>query len=112
LRVDGKIGSALDANVAIFVDQQNYSLLEKLGEELRFLLITSQASLATLDQADEQAVQSDISGVKISVNALEYQKCVRCWHRRADVGSHAQHPELCGRCISNVDGGGETRFHV
>ena len=112
LRVDGKIGSALDANVAIFADSENYQLLETLGDELRFLLITSGASLATLDQASDAAVQSEIEGVKIAVNALEDEKCVRCWHRQPDVGLHAEHPELCGRCITNVDGAGETRFHV
>ena len=57
-------------------------------------------------------MSSDIDGLKISVQALSDQKCVRCWHRRPDIGLNAKHPELCGRCISNVDGDGETRFHV
>ena len=83
-----------------------------LGDELRFVLITSQASFSSIDQATDTAVATDIDGLKVAVNALTDDKCVRCWHRRPDVGSHAEHPELCGRCISNVDGDGETRLHA
>ena len=112
LRVDGKIGSALDANVVLFVDQTQAQLLEPLENELRFILMTSEASFTSIDQATSDAVESDIAGLKILVSPVSYEKCVRCWHRRPDIGSHSEHPELCGRCISNVDGGGELRFHV
>ena len=112
LRVDGKIGSALDANVTLYAEKDTYESLSKLGDELRFMLITSEANLAPLDQASEDAAQSEIAGLKIAVSVLTDEKCVRCWHRRPDVGTFAEHPELCGRCISNVDGSGEVRFHV
>ena len=112
LRVAGEIGSALDANVTLYADETQIKLLEMLGDELRFVLITSQASFSSIDQATDTAVATDIDGLKVAVNALTDYKCVRCWHRRPDVGSHAEHPELCGRCISNVDGDGETRLHA
>ena len=112
MRVDGKIGSALDANVVLFVDQTQAQLLEPLENELRFILMTSEASFTSIDQATSDAVESDIAGLKILVTPVSYGKCVRCWHRRPVIGSHSEHPELCGRCISNVDGGGELRFHV
>ena len=112
LRVDGKVGSALDANVTLYADQTQLELLETLGDELRFVLMTSQASFSPLDQADGSAVETDIAGLKVSVNALTDEKCVRCWHRRPDVGANLAHPELCGRCITNIDGEGEIRLYA
>ncbi len=112
LRTAGEIGSALDANVTLFADSDQAKLLDTLGDELRFVLITSQASFSSIDQATDSAVGTDIAGIKVAVNALSDEKCVRCWHRRPDVGTHSAHPELCGRCITNIDGGGETRLHA
>ncbi len=112
LRVAGDIGSALDANVSLFADGDTFSTLEKLSDELRFVLITSDASLEPLNAASESAVQSDISSLKIAVSVSSDEKCVRCWHRRADVGDVAEHPELCVRCVSNVSGDGEIRNHA
>ena len=79
---------------------------------IRDSLITSDASVGTLDQAGANAVESEIAGLKIAVSALDDQKCVRCWHRRSDVGLYAAHPELCGRCVENIDGQGEVRLHA
>jgi len=109
LRTEGKIGSALDANVDLFASGDSYDAVAELGDELRFVLITSGAKLNTIDQASESAIQSDLSELKIAVNAVDDQKCVRCWHRRADVGSVEAHPELCGRCVTNIEGDGEVR---
>lgn len=109
VRTAGKIGSALDANVALYADGDVSSALKTVGDELRFVLITSDASLADLAQAPADAVQSEIADLKIRVSVLEDTKCVRCWHRRPEVGSIEAHPELCGRCVSNVDGDGESR---
>jgi isoleucyl-tRNA synthetase len=83
-------------------------LAESFGDELRFLLIVSDARIA---EAGEAAPGDALAaaGFRVSVRASEAEKCVRCWHRREDVGSHANHPELCGRCVENVDGPGETR---
>ena len=111
LRVAGKIGSALDANVSLFADGELADSLAQLGSELRFVLITSEATLSALDQAPGQAVSTELESLKVAVNAVDDTKCVRCWHRRPDIGESQEHPELCQRCISNidVDSGGESR---
>jgi isoleucyl-tRNA synthetase len=97
LRVAGKIGSSLQAEVQIHADGDKYEALASLGDDLRFVLICSKATL--LRASDE----------KLVVSALPHGKCERCWHVREDVGAHADHPELCGRCINNLFGEGETR---
>ncbi|MFT5571896.1 MAG: isoleucyl-tRNA synthetase [Cryomorphaceae bacterium] len=109
LRVAGSIGSALDAKVELFADPTNQAILQPLGDELRFVLITSAASVKALDQAGQDAQECEIAGLRIVVSALSDPKCVRCWHRRPEVGSILEHPELCERCVSNVDGDGEAR---
>ena len=110
LRAAGQIGSTLDANVQLYADGQIHQNLECLGDELRFVLITSAASLSSLDQAGSDAKETDIAGLKVSVSALTDVKCVRCWHRRPEVGSITDHPELCSRCVENIDGSGEQRL--
>jgi len=109
LRIDGQVGSALDANVQLFADGEPQQVLAELGNELRFVLITSEASLGALGEAPEQAQATEIDGLKVLVTKLDHEKCVRCWHRRPDVGSIDAHPELCGRCVENIDGDGEPR---
>ncbi len=109
LRVEGQIGSALDASVQLFAEGDLHSVLAELGDELRFVLITSGASVAELSAAQAQVASTDIEGLKVLVTALKDEKCVRCWHRRPDIGSVPEHPELCGRCVENVDGEGEPR---
>jgi isoleucyl-tRNA synthetase len=59
--------------------------------------------------ASPQAMDTELKGLKVAAWASEHAKCPRCWHHREDVGSHADHPDLCGRCVDNVAGGGETR---
>jgi isoleucyl-tRNA synthetase len=82
-----------------------------MGDELRFVLLTSAARVAALAEApaDAQRVGLDEGEIALRVTPSEHPKCVRCWHYRADVGSDPEHPELCGRCIENVSGAGETR---
>ena len=77
--------------------------LDALGDELCFFLITSEARV--------EAVPG-LGAVALRVTPTTALKCVRCWHRLEDVGSHAEHPELCGRCVSNIEGPGETRRHA
>ncbi|MEM7563270.1 MAG: isoleucine--tRNA ligase [Pseudomonadota bacterium] len=110
LRQEGKIGSGLDAEVTLHADPALLTMLEAIGDELRFVLITSYANLLPLEDASAAAVTLP-SGQRlaITVNPSSHEKCVRCWHLREDVGSHSEHPELCGRCVENVDGSGETR---
>ena len=109
LRVEGKIGSALDASVALYAEGDVAEVLAELEGELRFVLITSSARLMPLAQAPANATETEIAYLKLAVSALDYPKCVRCWHRREDVGQSEAHPELCLRCESNVDGDGEVR---
>ena len=108
LRVAGDIGSALDAEVDLYVDGTDAALLGTLGDELRFALICSYARLHPADQRPEHAVAGE-GGVWVAVSACGHPKCVRCWHHRDDVGSSGEHPDLCGRCVDNVAGTGEVR---
>ncbi|MBT8134674.1 MAG: class I tRNA ligase family protein, partial [Gammaproteobacteria bacterium] len=113
LRADKTIGSSLDATVTLFVDESLRADLESLQQELRFVLITSEASVNSLEQADDSCIEATIESgqtIRIRVSASEQAKCVRCWHHREDVGNNAEHPELCGRCVENVAGDGEQRY--
>ncbi|MBB6342404.1 isoleucyl-tRNA synthetase [Pseudomonas fluvialis] len=112
LRAAKAIGGNLQAEVTLFVDDELSTKLAKLGDELRFVLITSAAQLAPLSAADADAVATDNAGLKLKIVKSAHAKCGRCWHHRADVGTHAAHPELCGRCIENIDGVGEVRQHA
>jgi isoleucyl-tRNA synthetase len=109
MRKDGVIGSSLDAEVALYCDAALHRVLSALGDELRFVLITSDATLGPLDQAPDDAAPSELAGLTVVASASPHPKCPRCWHHRADVGADTAHPELCGRCVENVAGAGETR---
>ena len=106
------LGGNLQAEVTLYADQQLTTALSKLGDELRFVLITSAARLAPLAEADDSAVDTDVTGLKLSIVKSGHNKCTRCWHFLPDVGSHAEHPEICGRCIDNIEGQGEVRQHA
>jgi isoleucyl-tRNA synthetase len=115
LRVAGKIGSSLDAEVDLYCDDELLKVLSALEDELRFVLITSYARVHAIGDAPDSAASCTLDNdrpLKIAVKACEHAKCVRCWHHREDVGRHAEHPELCGRCVDNVDGEGEPRRHA
>jgi len=96
--------------------------LAKLGEELRFVLITSSATLkpmsaAPADSQDNAAAQTDNNAdesvdLVVEVSAATGTKCVRCWHIRDDIGTDSTHPELCARCVTNVSGDGEVRHYA
>jgi isoleucyl-tRNA synthetase len=112
LREQGAIGAPLDAEVDVYCTPEHHARLSALGEELRFLFITSAARVQQASEAPEGAVAAGNaaqSAVWIRVQPSRETKCVRCWHHRPDVGSDARHPELCARCVSNVEGPGETR---
>lgn len=100
LRVSGAIGSSLQAEVTIHASGDQLALLQHLGEDLKFVLITSDARVVPVASVSEE---------KILVTASAHKKCERCWHYRADVGEHAEHAVLCGRCVSNLFGQGEQR---
>lgn len=110
LRDTGAIGSGLEATVVVYADGDLHASLRQLGDELRFVFITSEAMVAPLADAPPGAAAGE--GFKVSVGASKHEKCVRCWHRRADVGSVPSHPAVCGRCASNIEGPGEQRTYA
>ncbi len=114
LRQDGSIGSGLDAEVTIYADPAVVESLQALGEELRFVMITSSAELQPLTEAQSASATKLANGQRVAVDARpsDHAKCVRCWHHREDVGTNPDHPELCGRCVENVDGDGEQRRYA
>ncbi len=115
LRSEKKIGSSLDAEIDLYCDDETLTLLNSLEDELHFALITSYARIHPLTEAPESSIECKFENGKIlrvSTNASQHNKCVRCWHHREDVGQHSEHPELCGRCESNVAGKGENRKYA
>lgn len=100
LRADGKVGSSLQAKVRLEVPAQDHALLASLGDDLKFVFITSAIDLVAG------------SAQSIGVQASSSVKCERCWHYREDVGHDAAHPTLCGRCTSNLFGAGEARKYA
>jgi isoleucyl-tRNA synthetase len=109
LRAEGELRGSLDATVTLYADADLAEQLQRLGEELRFVLITSAATVLPLADAPADAATSEDESLRLKVAVSSADKCGRCWHRRDDVGSYAEHPELCGRCVENVDGSGEQR---
>lgn len=109
-RSDKKVGSSLAADVTLFADETLKPQLEKLGEELRFVTITSTADVKALADADEASTQkTDVSGLRLSLSASTAEKCERCWHHNVTVGMHPEHATLCSRCVTNITGEGEVR---
>ena len=112
-RAAGTIGAPLEARVTLYVDDKLFGTLKKLGDELRFVLITSYAQLKPLSEKTEAASATQLENLFVEVQALDYEKCARCWHRREDVGSEQEHPTLCQRCVSNIaEGSGESRQYA
>jgi isoleucyl-tRNA synthetase len=99
-RVGNRIGSSLQAEIEVRACGARYDALASLGDDLKFVMITSAARLVKVDQASEESVLVETS---------RYLKCERCWHYREEIGSIAEHPTLCGRCFSNLFGSGEVR---
>jgi isoleucyl-tRNA synthetase len=97
-REAGHVGSSLQAELTIKVDNVDFAILHSLEDDLRFVTITSSAN-----------IELSSAGLEVLVRASQYKKCGRCWHHTADVGADPAHPELCGRCISNLFGAGEER---
>jgi isoleucyl-tRNA synthetase len=112
LRTAGQIGGTLDAAVTVWADAAQRARFTPLGEELRFALITSEASLRDAAERPAEAIPATSvakSGAFISVRPSTERKCGRCWHLRPDVGADPRHPDVCLRCVSNVEGPGEIR---
>jgi len=97
VRTEGKVGSSLQAEIQIVANTTDYELLASLGDDLKFVTITSRADVVNGPE------------LKITVTPSAATKCERCWHWRDDVGHDAAHPTLCRRCTSNLFGAGEQR---
>lgn len=106
-RNDKVIGGSLEADVVLYANDTYLPLLEALGNELRFVLLTSKAEVKPLAEADVE--QGEVEGFAVKVRHADGEKCPRCWHFSATVGKDAEHPTLCARCVENVAGAGEVR---
>ncbi|WP_435749894.1 isoleucine--tRNA ligase [Thauera sp. AutoDN2] len=103
LRTEGKVGASLQAELELALTADKFAALASLGEDLRFVTMTSSATLTAVSSAEEERIIATPSAA---------QKCERCWHYVESVGGDAEHPTLCGRCVSNLFGSGETRLHA
>ncbi|KTD48275.1 isoleucine--tRNA ligase [Legionella quateirensis] len=110
-RQKGAIGSALAAEVNLYAKPEVVPKLTRLGEELRFLLMTSGANVLPMSNAPA-GLNATEYGVAIEVTASSHEKCARCWHRRPDIGQNKEHPELCLRCVGNISGQDEVRLFI
>jgi isoleucyl-tRNA synthetase len=112
VRNAGSIGAPLDVEVDVYCQPPLLETLQSFGEELRFVFITSAARVHQAQSRPADAVaaeEGEANSVWIVAKPTSATKCVRCWHKREDVGHDARHPELCGRCVTNVEGPGEVR---
>ena len=101
-RAAGLVGSSLQSEIDIYALGAPHNSLSRLGDDLRFVLITSRATLHYREGG----------GLGIQVTPSPHRKCERCWHYRADVGADADHTFICGRCVSNLHGDGEPRTYA
>jgi len=114
----GLIGSALEAEIEVYCEPD--SILDKalraLKDELRFVLMTSDARVLSLANYKGETPVITLANNQMGINVISIAetktKCARCWHRRSDVGTHVDHPEICGRCVDNAIGKGEERFYA
>jgi isoleucyl-tRNA synthetase len=111
-RKEGKIKGSLQAEVTLYVNSDLFTLLSKLEDELRFVLITSAATVIESNDVPADAVVTEVQGLAVAVSVSTEKKCSRCWHHRKDVGNTPAHPELCDRCVDNVEGEGEKRAYA
>ena len=111
LRKAGELRGSLDATATVYCDAPVLDALQRLDGELRFVLLTSDARVQPAGQRTNGAVADTVAETEVWIDAArsDSDKCARCWHRRADVGTDTEHPELCDRCVSNVAGDGEQR---
>ncbi|MGH8493764.1 MAG: isoleucine--tRNA ligase [Moraxellaceae bacterium] len=110
-RTRKEVGAGLSAEVDLYVSPEREKALAAMGDELRFVLITSAVRLAPFAaNGAGQGVATELEGLCVKVSPSAHQKCARCWHYRADVGASAAHPDICERCVANLpEGKGETR---
>ena len=112
-RTDKVINANLSANVTVYAPDTIMASLNRLGDELKFVFISSQASVKPFAEKPSDVTYSDEdSQVAVVVKPATGEKCIRCWHIREDIGINPAHPEICGRCAQNVEGQGEVRHYA
>ena len=113
-RSQGNIGAPLDAKVVLYAQGELFERLLLLKDELRFILITSEATVKSLKEKTEEAVATEREDLWVEVIKSTDEKCKRCWHHRVDVNQNPKYPEICGRCVTNIDPTltGETRHYA
>lgn len=112
LRSSGDIGSSQAACVTIYCNREYFAALQHLADELHFVFITSDCQLLPDSDCPSAAIATSINGIKLQVTPSPHPKCIRCWYHSPDVGKDPNHPEICGRCVCNVQGAGETRRYA
>jgi len=108
-RRDKQIGGSLAAEITLYADDALSQALATLGDELRFVLLTSKTEIVSLSTAPADAIETEMASLKLGLHKAESEKCERCWHHREDVGQVEAHPTLCTRCVTNIEGDGEVR---
>ena len=108
-RREKQVGGSLEAEITLYADEALTSVLATLGDELRFVLLTSKTQILELSAAPADAIDTELSSLKLGLHKAESAKCERCWHHREDVGQIESHPTLCTRCVTNIEGDGEVR---
>lgn len=108
----GRLGSALEAEVYLYCGPHAKQQLDALGDELRFVLITSSSKVIAEHSGPANAVVTDVPGLALKIEPTVQPKCDRCWHRRSDVDANPDYPGLCARCVENVAGTGEVRNYA
>ncbi|MFE8047016.1 isoleucine--tRNA ligase [Brenneria goodwinii] len=111
-RNDKRIGGSLEASVTLYADAGLADKLNQLHQELHFALLTSKAKVESYENAPADAQSTELAGLKIALSKAEGHKCPRCWHYESDIGIDTDHPDICGRCATNVGGKGEERKFV
>ena len=112
MRNAGQIGASLDAEITLYADESLRARLDPVAKELRFFFITSGLTLenTAIAPTESHAVALENAEVLVTARVSDNKKCIRCWHHQADVGAHAEHPEICARCVENLPGApGENR---
>ena len=114
LREKSIIGSPLDAGIDIYCSDSVLNKVSFLHEELKFIFITSEVNIFDQSKIPKDSININVSGseVSISIKSLNHNKCIRCWHYSASVGTNDKHKEICSRCISNIEGAGENRIYA
>jgi|TARA_B110000196_G_scaffold185251_1_gene158834 isoleucyl-tRNA synthetase len=108
------IQKSLEAEITIYAEKSLLDILGKLENELRFVFITSEANIKPIsDLVDkDDIISTEMEGLKVKVTKTDYIKCQRCWHHVENIGSNKDHPNICNRCLQNVEGEGEMRLYA